>query len=398
MEHSSELELSRYLRSQRELATRLIGADFLAEAAPGFLATVADLLRWQVGALWEVVEGAAALRFVSGWATEGLDAEALWERSREVAFERGFGTPGRAWAEGEIVSLPDYREGLALPHRDAALRLGLSAVMAIPIPVGPPEEVLAVAEFHTGSFEEPSPEMLALLTGFADQLASFITRSRERAEAARVRQHMAEVVSGTHDAVMSKDLRGVVTSWNRGAERLYGYSAEEAIGRHISFLVPPDHKHEEMRILERVVGGERLETYETERIRADGARISVSLTVSQIRSPLYGVVGASVIARDVTAEKRRQRAQEFLVAASRLLDKSLDPVETARTIVATAVPELAELCVMDFVREDGSLGDSVVAGADPEAARRLERIRRESPLDPAGEHPVAQVLREERPM
>jgi PAS domain S-box-containing protein len=211
-------------------------------------------------------------------------------------------------------------------------------------------------------------------------------------------QRLAEVVRSTQDAVLSKDLDGVVTSWNPAAERLYGYPPEEAIGRHISFLVPVDRQDEEKRILERVRRSERLETYETERIRKDGARIDVSLTISPLEDPALGVVGASVIARDVTAAKRRRRAQEFLVAASRLLDSSLDPVETARTIVSTAVPELAELCVIDFVRDDGRFGDSIVAGADPEAAARLEEIRREMPLDPAGDHPVAQVLREGRPM
>jgi PAS domain S-box-containing protein len=209
---------------------------------------------------------------------------------------------------------------------------------------------------------------------------------------------LAEVVRSTQDAVISKDLDGVVTSWNPAAERLYGYSPEEAIGRHISFLVPPDRQNEEQHILESVRRSERLETYETERIRKDGARIDVSLTISPLENSAAGVVGASVIARDVTAAKRRHRAQEFLVAASRTLDASLDPAETARTIVATAVPELAELCVIDFVRDDGRFGDSVVAGADPEAAARLEAIRREVPLDPAGDHPVAQVMREGRPM
>lgn len=228
-------------------------------------------------------------------------------------------------------------------------------------------------------------------TGFMRDLS-------DRADAERVRHHLSEVVRGTQDAVLSKDLRGIVTSWNSAAERLYGYSAEEAIGRHISFLVPPDRKNEEQRILDRIRRGERLETYETERIRADGARVAISLTISPISSPLGGLVGASVVARDITAAQRRRRGQEFLVAAGRLLDTSLDPAQTARTIVATAVPELAELCVIDFVREDGLLGDSVVAGADPEAAKRLEAIRRDSPLDPAGEHPAAQVLREGRPM
>jgi PAS domain S-box-containing protein len=211
-------------------------------------------------------------------------------------------------------------------------------------------------------------------------------------------QHLAEVVKGTQDAVYSKNLDGIVTSWNPAAARMHGWTEEEAVGRHISFVVPTDHAEEEEKILASIRRGERLETYETERVRKDGARIDVSLTVSPIRDPELGAVGASVIARDVTAEKRRRRAQEFLLVASRGLDASLDFTETARTIARTAVPELAELCVLDFVRPDGMIGDSIVAGIDPEAAARLEQIRREAALDPDGRHPVAQVLREGRPM
>ncbi len=395
------MELWRYLRSQRAVAASLIEAESLHQVAPRFLSIVAELLRWDAGALWEVVEGASTLRFLSGWSSPEIDAKPLWRQSREIDFGRGDGLPGEAWQSGRIAWAADYRDGPAQHRSAAASAAGLGAALAIPVPVGPPEDVLAVAEFHTRSFNVQSEEVIGLLTGFSEQLASFIARRRgeaREADAERTRQHLAEVVRGTQDAVMSKDLNGVVTSWNPAAERLYGYSAEEAIGRHISFLVPSDHENEEMRILDRVREGERLETYETERIRADGARISVSLTVSPIRNPLRGLVGASVVARDITAEVRRRRAQEFLVAAGRLLDSSLDPEQTARTIVSTAVPELAELCLIDFRRADGSLGDSVVAGFRPEMAERLEAIRRDQPLDPGGEHPVAQVLRLGRPL
>ena len=209
---------------------------------------------------------------------------------------------------------------------------------------------------------------------------------------------LAQVVQSTGDAVLSKDLDGIVTSWNPAAVRLYGYSESEAIGSHISFLVPADHKGEEQEIIDRVRRGERVETYETERIRKDGVRIDVSLTVSPIEHPRDGIVGASVIARDITAEVRRRRAQEFLIAATRGLDASLDFDRTARTIVKTAVPELAEFCVLDFVRRDGWIGDSVVGAGDPAAAEVLEAIRRRDPLDPRGSHPVAQVLRAGRAM
>jgi PAS domain S-box-containing protein len=402
MQEPQELELRRYLRSQRELAARLIEGESLAQVAPRFLEIVANLLRWEAGAIWEVVDDDEPLRLLTGWSTPDLDAEPLWRRSRELTFRRGTGLPGDAWDTGQIALAPNYSQyPTPTPRFETSAELGLEAALAIPVPIGAPEKVLAVAEFHTTSFEAQSQELMDLLASFAEQLGTFVARRRaeaKSAEAERFRQHLAEVVRGTQDAVLSKDLDGLVTSWNPAASRLYGYGPEEAIGRHISFLVPPDHKDEEKVILERVKRGERLDTYETERLRKDGTRISVSLTVSPIRSPMRGLIGASVVARDITAEVRRRRAQEFLVAASRLIDSSLDPIETARTIVSTAVPELAELCLIDFRRADGWLGDSVVAGANPEMARRLEQIRHDRPLDPAGEHPVAQVLRLKQPM
>jgi PAS domain S-box-containing protein len=385
-----EMELGRYLRAQRALTEVLIEGGSLDQVAAKFVATVAELSGCEAGALWEVGEGASSARFVTGWSAREVDARPLWRHGREAGLRRGEGLSGRAWESGEIVSA-----------NEAAAGPGLREELAIPVPIGRPRDVLAVAELRASRPIGPSEELVSALTNFSEQLARFIARRRAEErdlDAERERQHLAEVVRGSRDAMLSKDLEGIVTSWNPAAERLYGYTAEEAIGRHVSFLVPLDHKNEEMRILDRIRRDERLDTYETERIRKDGARVSVSLTVSPIRTPMRGLVGASVIARDITAELRRRRAQEFLVAASRLLDASLDPVRTARTIVATAVPDLGEMCVIDFVREDGSLGDSVVAGARPEMAARLEEIRRDSPLDPAGEHPVAQVLRLRQPM
>jgi PAS domain S-box-containing protein len=393
-----ELDLRRYLESQREITAQLLAGDSLASVADRFLATVAELLDWEAGAIWQVEPKAKPLRFVSGWSRAPFDADPLWRLSRELSFEPGSGVPGRAWESGRIVSVSDPQGERGLRRRTCARDLGLATSLAIPVPIGDPAKVLAVAEFHSTAAVSLADEVIEVLGGFADQLATFLREVSDRALAERARNHLAEVVKGTQDAVLSKDLEGYVTSWNPAAERLYGYTAEEAVGRHVSFLIPPDHKNEEREILDRVCRGERLETYETERIRKDGSRVDVSLTVSRIESPPLGIVGASVVARDITAQRRRQRAQEFLVAVSRSLDASLDPYETARTIVSTAVPELAELCVIDFVRGDGTIGDSIVAAGDPRDAAELERIRKSSPLDPAGGHPVAQVLREGRPM
>jgi PAS domain S-box-containing protein len=219
-----------------------------------------------------------------------------------------------------------------------------------------------------------------------------------RLELERTRAHMEQVVAGTHDAVLSKDLDGIVTTWNPAAERLYGYTAEEAVGRHVSFLIPDELKHEVQTILATVRRGEKLDTHETRRMRKDGTVIDVGLTISPIGNPGRDLYGASVIARDITVERRRRRARDFLIAATRDLDASLDPAETARNIVSQAVPDLAEVCIIDFIREDGRIGDSIAASDIPGVAAKLERIRRESPLDADGPHPVAQVLRADAPM
>jgi PAS domain S-box-containing protein len=117
-------------------------------------------------------------------------------------------------------------------------------------------------------------------------------------------QHLAAVVESSADAIISKDLNGVITSWNQGAERLFGYTPEEAIGQQITILFPGDRLQEEAKIVERIRRGERVDPYDTVRRRKDGSHIDISLTVSPVRNAEGMVVGASKIARDITDRKR----------------------------------------------------------------------------------------------
>ena len=117
---------------------------------------------------------------------------------------------------------------------------------------------------------------------------------------------LASIVDFSDDAIVSKNLDGVVTSWNRGAERVFGYAAEEAIGQPITIVIPKDRQDEERTILTRIRRGERIEHFETVRQRKDGSLIVVSLTVSPVRSTGGAIVGASKIARDVSEAKRSQ--------------------------------------------------------------------------------------------
>lgn len=118
---------------------------------------------------------------------------------------------------------------------------------------------------------------------------------------------LSALIDSADDAIISKTLDGIITSWNHGAERIFGFSAAEAVGNPITIIIPPDHLDEEPRILARLRAGERIEHFETVRMRKDGERIHISLTVSPIRGPDGKVIGASKIARDVTEQHRARR-------------------------------------------------------------------------------------------
>jgi PAS domain S-box-containing protein len=124
----------------------------------------------------------------------------------------------------------------------------------------------------------------------------------KRAEQASRR--LAAIVESSDDAIISKDLNGIITSWNQSATRLFGYTAEEVIGKSITLLIPPERHDEEPSILERIRRGERIDHYETIRRRKDGSRLDVSLTVSPIRDIKGNIIGASKIARDITRRKQ----------------------------------------------------------------------------------------------
>jgi PAS domain S-box-containing protein len=130
----------------------------------------------------------------------------------------------------------------------------------------------------------------------------------ERKRAEEVREHLAAVVDSSDDAIISKDMNGTITAWNRGAEKIFGYSSAEALGQPMLMLFPPERASEETDILERIRQGGSVEHFETVRIRKDGKSIDISSTISPIRDSSGVIVGASKIARDITQRRQAERA------------------------------------------------------------------------------------------
>src|ERR1700686_1990623 len=145
----------------------------------------------------------------------------------------------------------------------------------------------------------------------------------ERTQAERAGDLLAAIVDSSDDAIISKTLDGVITSWNKSAERLFGYTREEAMGQHITLIIPEDRRGEEVKIVQRLRRGERVDHFETIRVRKDGTLIDLSLTISPVKDAAGRVVGASKVARDIT---ERKQAEQALAERALLLDLSNDAI------------------------------------------------------------------------
>jgi PAS domain S-box-containing protein len=190
--------------------------------------------------------------------------------------------PDRLHEEPDILAR--VRRGERIDHYETIRRRKDGTMLDISLTVSPVKD-------HTGR-----------IVGAA-KIARDVTERKRADEAA---QRLAAIVESSDDAIISKDTQGVIKTWNKGAERIFGYAAEEVIGKPVTILMPPERVDEEPTILARIRRGERMEHYETVRRRKDGTLLDISLTVSPIRDATGRVVGASKIARDITDRKRAE--------------------------------------------------------------------------------------------
>ena len=172
----------------------------------------------------------------------------------------------------------------------------------------------------------------------------------ERKAAEEARATLAAIVQSSEDAILSKTLDGVIRSWNAGAERVFGYTAEETVGRNITMLIPPERLGEEAHILARLQRGERIEHFETVRLAKGGRAVDISLSVSPVKDYEGRVIGASKIARDITARKRADEALRASETLHRFLDelaRATQSLTDANEVMATTARRLAEHLAVD---------------------------------------------------
>jgi diguanylate cyclase (GGDEF)-like protein/PAS domain S-box-containing protein len=206
----------------------------------------------------------------------------------------------------------------------------------------------------------------------------------ERKKSEEELQRLASIVEFSEDAIIGKNMDGVITSWNRGAEKIYGYTRGEVVGRDLSFLLPPERQAEIQAIMERVLSGQPIECLETQRLTKTGSAIDVSLSVSPIKDASGHIAGASAIARDITQRKAAEKQVQFLAyydALTGLPNRTLLQDRLAKALAsARRRKDKVALLFLDLDRYktiNDSLGHSVGDLVLKEVAERLKRFARE---------------------
>ena len=257
-----------------------------------------------------------------------------------------------------------WPDGTPLPHDECPLATALKE--------GKPNRGRqAVAERPDGTrvpfmaFPTPFFDDAGVLIGAVNMLVDM--SEHQRAE--RVSRHLVAIVESSDDAIISKDLNGMIASWNKAAERLFGYAEAEVIGKPITILIPPERLQEEVDILDRIRRGERIEHFETERRRKDGSLIDISLTISPVTDEAGRIIGASKIARDITEQRRREQqiallAREADHRTNNLLAVAQATVHLTNAGTAAELKEAIQGRLQALANAQSMLAQTRWAGAD----------------------------------
>lgn len=302
-------------RVARSLAETLDPDEALARA----LAAIGEGLGWRLGAAWEPPpDNPGVLACVETWCAPGVDDEEFVAVSRSVTFSAGQGLPGRVWLSGEAAWIPDVQNDANLPRAAAARRAGLRAAFCFPLRSA--RGVLGVLEFFTGDSRELDSELLATMATLGDQIGQAVERRRDVADLRAARTRHEAMLDVALDCIISVDDDGRVLEFNPAAERTFGYSAAEAVGRDMAdLIVPPElrerHRAGFARYLETHVPVVLDSRIELTGMRADGSTFPVELTITRIDLP--DQAGFAGYLRDIT--ERKEAEEELRASRARIV-------------------------------------------------------------------------------
>jgi PAS domain S-box-containing protein len=339
-------ELSeRRITAQLAITRLLAESDSLPNLAQRALEIICGVSDCEMSAVWQVQEETGELRCIETWHSAETGFPVFENATMSSRFRRAEGLPGRVWDSNQAAWISDLAEERNFPRRQVALEEGLQSAFAFPIAVR--GEVWGVVEFFSRQVRQRDEEFMTMMAAISIQLGEFA----ERKQVDETRNRLAAIVASSDDAIVSKDLNGIVMSWNHGAERIFGYKAEEIVGRPVTTIIPPELHNQEPEILKRIQAGERIDHFETVRRARNGQLINVSLTISPVKDSSGKIIGAAKIARDITQQRKLESAlhtAEKLASVGRLAatvaHEINNPLESVTNFVylAKTTPDLPD--------------------------------------------------------
>jgi PAS domain S-box-containing protein len=320
----TEIKRSDHERRFFEFLFKLIGeADSSHQVLAAAVQTICHFTRCAMGQVWLPAGG--VLVCSPSWYCSGYGFEKLHAASEAVDYELGEGLPGLAWAKGQPMALDDIRDSGRFDRALPAQRAGVREAMAVPVTGA--GGVVAVLELFVTHERAGEPGRLERIARVAEQLGPLVERRRAEEALAASQERFQAVTEAAVDAIVSADSLGRVLTWNGGAERLFGWTAEEMVGRPLTAVIPERFRqlHEDGIARVRRSGSSRLagRVVELAGLRRDGAEFPIELSVGTWNGP-EGMAFSGVL-RDVT---ERKRAEADLAAASRELERANAELET----------------------------------------------------------------------
>jgi two-component system sensor kinase FixL len=362
----SEMKRSDHERRFFEFMFKLIGeADSSQEVLAAAVQTICHFTRCAMGQVWLPAGGMLACS--PSWYCSGYGFEKLHAASEAVTYELGEGLPGLAWAKAQPMALDDIRDSGRFDRALAAQRAGVREAMAVPIAGG--DGVVAVLELFVTHERAGEPGRLERIARVAEELGPLVERRRASEALAASQERFQAVTEAAVDAIVSADSSGRVLTWNGGAERLFGWTAAEMIGRPLTVIIPERFRALHIDGIARVrrTGTSKLagNVVELSGLRRDGGEVPIELSIGTWTGP-EGLAFSGVL-RDITD---RKRAEAALGAANRELERANAELETLVYSASHDLksPMVSLLGYLEYLRLD--FGE--VLG--PEGNRYLDRI------------------------
>jgi PAS domain S-box-containing protein len=381
-------------QSSNVIARALAAATTLDEGVARLLKAIGSAYQWELGAYWRVDDQDESLQLQATWDTGWAGADAFHSAGREMTFARGIGLPGRAWSSGAVEWIADVASDANFPRLGLARVAGLRSGLAFPVSGG--GRVLGVLEFFSRDERAWTEEGVETTAAIARQLPEFMDRVAALETVRRSEALKTAMVDVALDCVVSMGADGRITGWNPAAERTFGYSAAEAIGRPLAeVIVPPALREAHRAGLARYLatGESRVlnRRLELTGVRRDGTEFPVELAITRVTSdgpPMF-----TGYLRDISERRRAEQDREFVAAVGKALGDSLDYEETLARAARLAVPYLADWCLVDVLGENGIIRRAYGLHKDPAKTPLLEEFCSRYPPTLESSQPTAVAIR-----